>query len=362
MKKKFRMGIIGCGGIAFSHIRGIMDSPDLEVVALCDILPNKLEEKKQLCGASASERSSDIMLYDDYIEMLDSGKVDAVSICTPNYLHFQMAMEAVKRNIPYAVEKPVCNTHEEAAILLEETAKKSLPHMVCFSYRFKAAARYARDLVLNGSLGNIYQISGEYFQAWGLPNPKTGAVSPLVWRFTKEQSVTGSLGDLGCHMIDLIRFITGREFTRVAADCDTFIHKRPIPGGDGATGDVTVDDYINIAGQLEGPVAANLSISRYAYGRGNYQRIEVYGDNGAIRYTLEDRDELEINIGNEPMKQSHIWCRVPTPGKYNSVQMQSFADILNGCGDGLAADMKDGWQTQKVIDGAVAASKNFVEL
>ncbi|MCL1858768.1 MAG: Gfo/Idh/MocA family oxidoreductase [Oscillospiraceae bacterium] len=356
MKKKFRMGIIGCGNIATWHIYGIMDSPDLEVGALCDILPNKLEEKKQQCGAT------DDMCYDNYIKMLDSGKIDAVSICTPNYLHFEMAMEAVKRNIPYAVEKPVCNSHEEAAILLEETTKKNIPNMVCFSYRFKSAARYARDLVQNGTLGNIYQISGEYFQAWGLPNPKTGAVTPLNWRFIKEQSITGALGDLGCHMIDLIRFITGREFTRVTADYDTFIHKRPIPGNDGSLGDVTVDDYVNIAGQLDGPVAANLSISRYAYSRGNYQRIEIYGDNGAIRYTLEDKDELEINIGNDPMKHSHIWCTVPTPGRFNSAQMQSFADILNGCGDGLAANMTDGWQTQRVIDAAVAAGSNIIKL
>jgi len=356
MKKKFRMGIMGCGGIATWHIKGIMDSPDLEIGAICDILPSKLEEKKQQCGAS------DDMLYDDYIKMLDSGKIDAVSICTPNYLHFEMAMEAVKRNIPYAVEKPACSFHEEAAILLEETTKRNIPNMVCFSYRFKSAARYARELVQSGALGKIYQISGEYFQGWGLPNPKTGAVGAISWRFIKEQSITGALGDLGCHMIDLIRFITGREFTRVAADMDTFIYKRPLPDGNGAEGDVTVDDYVNIAGQLEGPIAANLSISRYAYSRGNYQRIEIYGDNGAIRYNLEDRDELEINIGNDPMKNAHIWCTVPTPYKHNSAQMQSFADILNDCGDGLAATMDDGWKTQKVIDAAVTASKNFVKL
>ena len=357
MKKKFRVGVIGCGGIAAWHIRGIMDSPDLEAGALCDILPEKLEEKKQLCSAS------DDMLYDDYIKMLDSGRIDAVSICTPNYLHFEMAMEAVKRNIPYAVEKPVCGTHEEAKTLLDETNKKNLPHMVCFSYRFKAAVRYARDLILNGSLGKIYHVSGEYFQAWGLPDIKTGSLCPFVWRFDKNKTITGALGDLGCHMIDLIRFVTGREFTRLTADSDTFIHKRPLPGSDGdSMGDVKVDDYINIAGQLEEQIAASLSITRYAYGRGNYQRIEVYGDNGALRYTLEDKDKLEINIGNEPMKHSHIWCPVPIPWHYNSVQMQSFADILNGCGDGLAADMNDGWQTQKVIDAAVAASKNSVKL
>ena len=355
MKKKFRVGVIGCGGIATWHIRGILDSPDLEVGALCDILPNRLEEKKRMCDAT------DDMCYNDYIEMMESGKIDAVDICTPNYLHFPMAMEAVKRGFPYSVEKPACGYANEAEILLEETKKKGLPNMVCFSYRFKSAARYARELVQKGALGKIYQISGEYFQAWGLPNPKTGAVGAINWRFTKEQSITGALGDLGCHMIDLIRFITGCEFTRITADMDTFIHKRPLPNGEGE-GDVTVDDYINMAGQLEGPIAANLSISRYAYGRGNYQRIEIYGDNGAIRYNLEDRDELEINIGNEPMKQSHIWCTVPTPGRFNSNQAQSFADILNGCGDGLAATMEDGWKTQKVIDAAVEAAKNVIIL
>jgi len=215
-------------------------------------------------------------------------------------------------------------------------------------------------LVQSGALGEIFHVSGEYFQSHGLPH----AGCPLVWRFVKEIAITGTLGDLGCHMIDLIRFITGREFTRITSDYDTFIHTRTLPGDDYGKlfGDVTVDDYINIAAQMEGPIAANLNITRYAYGRGNYQRIEVYGDKGAIRYTLEDKDTLEINIGNKPMEESHIWTNIPVPGWYASNQAQSFADILNGCGDGLAATMHDGWQTQKVIDAAVEAGKNYVEL
>ncbi|MCL2158117.1 MAG: Gfo/Idh/MocA family oxidoreductase [Oscillospiraceae bacterium] len=355
MKKKFRIGVVGCGGISASHIWGILNSPDLEIGALCDIVPERLEEKRQIC------KISEDACYDDYTKLLDSGKIDAVDICTPNYLHYQMAMEAVSRNLPYSVEKPACNNAEEAKTLLLETQKKNLPNMVCFSYRFKSAARYARELVQSGALGNIYQVNAEYFQAWGLPNAKTGALASLVWRFVKEQAISGALGDLGCHMIDLVRFVTGREFTRVTADYDTFIHKRPLPGGNGE-GEVDVDDYVNIAGQLSGPVAASLSISRYAYGRGNYQRIEVYGDNGAIRYTLEDKDELEINIGNEPMKNSHIWCSVPIPQRFNSAQMQSFADILNDCGDGLAATIEDGWQTQRVLDAALASADNAIKL
>ena len=355
MKKKFRIGVIGCGGIATWHVKGIMDSPDLEIGALCDIVPERLEQKKQQCGAS------DDMCYADYIELMDSGKIDAVDICTPNHLHFPMAMAAVERGLPYSVEKPVCNSKEDAKTLLDATIKKNLPNIVCFSYRFIAAARYARDLVRSGQLGKIYHMSGEYFQGYGFPG-KNGVHGPLTWRFDKAQAGSGALGDLGCHMIDLIRFISGREFTRITSDADTFIRRRPYPAYDGTEGDVEVDDYINMAGQLDGQIAVGMAITRYAYARGNYQRIEVYGDNGALRYTLEDGEKLEINIGNEPMRNARIWVSVPIPGHYYSNQAQSFADILNGCGDGLAADIKDGWQTQKVIDAALAAAANVIEI
>jgi len=356
MKKKFRIGVIGCGGIATWHVKGIMDSPDLEIGALCDIVPERLEQKKQQCGAS------DDMCYADYIELMDSGKIDAVDICTPNDMHFPIAMAAVERGLPYSVEKPVCNSKEDALTLLEATTKKNLPNMVCFSYRFISAARYARDLVQSGALGKIYHISGEYFQGYGFPYPQGNVLGPKTWRFDKKIAGSGALGDLGCHMIDLMRFITGREFTRLTSDMDTFIKRRPTPAYDGTEEDVDVDDYINIAGQLEGQLAASLSITRFAYARGNYQRVEVYGDNGALRYTLEDGDKLEINIGNTPMKNARIWVSVPIPGQYHSNQAQSFADILNGCGDGLAADVKDGWQTQKVIDAALAAAANVITI
>jgi predicted dehydrogenase len=355
MKKKFRMGIIGCGGISAGHIRGIMDSPDLEIGALCDILPGKLEEKAAMCGASAD------MCYSDYIELMESGKADAVSICTPNNVHYKIAMDAVARGIPFAVEKPVCLTEAEAASLLEETEKKNVKNMVCFSYRFKAAARYARDLILSGELGTIYHINGEYYQAWGIPGARGGGSAPLVWRFVKAITGSGALGDLGCHMLDLCRFITGREFKAIAADMDTFIKRRKLIDSD-AEGDVDVDDYINIVGQMDGHLAANVAISRYAYGRGNYQWIEVYGEKGALRYTLEEKDALEINIGNEPMRVGHVWAAVPAPPKYTVSQMQCFADILNGCGDGLAASVRDGWEVQRVLDNALISAEKGIRV
>jgi len=166
-------------------------------------------------------------------------------------------------------------------------------------------------------------------------------------------------------MIDMCRFMTGCEFTKVMADLDTLIHKRPLPNcADGTYGDVTVDDYVNIIGQMEGPIAANLSITRFAYGRNNYQRIEVYGEKGGIRYSLEAEgpNPLEVNIGNKPMRENHIWATVPVPNKYKSSQMQSFADILNGSGDGLAADIRDGLRAQQVVDSALESAAKGIRI
>ena len=357
MRKKHRIGMIGCGNIAGLHIAGILESPDLEVGALCDIDPDKLLEKQAQCNAT------DDMCYTDYIELLDSGKIDAVSICVSNSLHFEVAMETIKRGIPYAIEKPVCNNEDDAKILMEETKRKGIPNMVCFSYRYEPAARYAREIIQSGELGKIVHISVEYYQSWGLP-ANDGTLVPLRWRFIKEEA-SGALGDLGCHMIDMCRFMTGREFLRVMADMDTFIKKRPIPDcDDGSYGDVTVDDYVNIVGQLEGPVAANIAITRFAYGRGNHQCIEVYGEKGGLRYLFEwDRDNvLEVNIGNAPMRDNRVWASVPVPKKYNSTQMQSFADILNNCGDGLTADIYDGYKCQQVVDSVVASSEKGVRI
>jgi predicted dehydrogenase len=350
MKKIFRMGVIGCGGVSGGHIRGIMDSPDLELTALCDILPEKLAEKMKQSGVPEDA------CYSDYRALLDSGKVDAVSICTPNNVHYPMAMDAVKRNIPYAVEKPVCNSAAEALTLAEETEKKKLPHMVCFSYRFVPAARYARDIVAGGELGKLYHINGEYLQGWGLPGPGAMEFGPFVWRFNKEIAGSGACGDLGCHMLDLFRFITNREFKNVMADMDTFITKRKT-AGNGADIDVDVDDYINIIGQMDGPLAASLLITRFAYSRGNYQRVEIYGDYGAIRYNLEETDSIEVNMGNEPMRMGRRWCAVPVPEKYRASQMQCFADVLNRRGDGLTATIRDGYINQHIIDNLLLSAE-----
>lgn len=342
MKPIIRLGTVGLGGIAqHAHLPGVERSPDLQLTAICDIDEEKLRLVGDRYGIDPGLR------FTDYRDLVRCDIVDAVDICTPNDVHFEVAMAAAKAKKPYACEKPVTMTAEEADTLAACTKENGVPNMICFSYRFKPAARYARDIIERGLLGELYHVNATYYQAWGLPEAKT----PLEWRFIRERTGSGALGDLGCHALDLARFITGLEVRRVTGHAGTFVHEREKPEG-GGMGKVDVDDFFNYLCELDGGAAASFQISRFGFGRGNYQRIEVYGGRGSLIYKLDEKpelDELEVCIG-QPQGESHAFTGLTVPAKFRVDQMQSFADIIHGRGDGLAAEIEDGQRNQHVLD------------
>src|SRR5699024_8918824 len=109
-------------------------------------------------------------------------------------------------------------------------------------------------------------------------------------------------------------------------------------------GEVDVDDFCHYLMEMDGKTSANFSVTRFAYGRGNYQRMEIYGSKGALVYSLDVTpgvDELEVCIGS-PYDRVGAFTKLPVPDRFRTDQMQSFADILNGRGDGMAATIEEG--------------------
>jgi len=337
---KIRMGIIGLGGISRAHIEGILNSPDGELVAICDIREEILREKGEEYGIPESHR------FTNYIELLQCSDVDAVSICTPNKSHYQITKDVIKYGKPFVLEKPVTLSYQQALELKDLANRNKIPNMIAFSYRFKAAARYAKWIIEQGYLGRIFHIYVQYFQSWAIDENQ-----PLVWRFLKEYSGSGALGDLGSHMIDLARFLVG-EFEKVCGHAGTFIKKRKKINSD-EYGEVDVDDYCHFMAELEGGIIGNFCITRNAYGRGNYQRVEVYGSKGGLVYKLDEKgnqvDTIEVCIG-DLYGQVRDYHEIPVPPRFKADQMQSFFDIVNGKGDGLAATIDDGCINQYILD------------
>lgn len=181
-----------------------------------------------------------------------------------------------------------------------------------------------------------------------------------IWMgYVKSRTGTGALGDLGSHALDLVRFVTNKEYTRVVGHTGTYVHERPLLDGKGV-GKVDVDDFSNYMADMEDEISVSFQITRFAYGRGNYQRMEIYGSEGAIVYSLDATpagiDEIEVCSG-DINADAHVFNHLPIPQQYFCDQMQSFADIVNGTGDGLAANIQDGQANQHLLDAIVESAE-----
>ncbi len=345
--KTIRYGFIGCGNITREiHIPGIQNADGVIITAICDTDPVRLEQTRLSLGLPLQAA------FSDYEALLDSGLVDAVSITTPNDSHIPTAMAAAVRGISFACEKPLSVDAPSAKPLVDLVNKTGLKAMICYSYRFKKAARYARDLIADGRIGTVRHIYVRYLQSWGNPEKDV----PRVWRFDRAASGSGALADLGSHMLDLVRFLTDDEYTCFTAQNGTLVPERRSvdPAKNGIREPVDVDDYAHFFAQTEGGIAASFEISRNAFGRGNFQHIEIYGDRGALIYELEDDDSLQICEGSD--EGSHTFRTAEIPDKYRVSQMQCFIDRLRGDEYGLAATVSDGYEGMLALDEIIRSS------
>ena len=263
------------GSPAASICPALRKAPDLQLVAVCDIDPEALRYAWETYGIDEAH------CFTDYHDLINCPDVDAVDISTPNNVHFEVAMAAAQAGKPYAVEKPITLNSEQADALAQVTREKNVKNMVCFSYRFKAAARYAKDLIQRGMLGTIYHVDMQYYQAWGLPFCQT----PLVWRFQKDLTGSGALGDLGSHALDLVRFGHRDRSTPAwsATRAPLFRSGRSWTALAWARWMWTTSP--TTWRRWHGGIRATFRITRFGYGRGNYQTMEIYGSEGAIQYS-----------------------------------------------------------------------------
>lgn len=347
--KEFRHGIIGLGSIAGEHIRGIEPLKGLHVTALCNRSPAALEKWSEILAIPAR------LCFRDYRELLACPEIDSVSICTPNVQHYEMVKAAIEAGKAFAVEKPFCLSIEQGEELRALLEKKPVPHMICFSYRFTPSARYARHLVRSGALGKLHHVYAQYEQGWGNDESR-----PLTWRFQKEQAGYGALGDLGSHLIDLIRFTAG-EFECLTADMGVLMPERILPDGEGK-GRVSVDDYTSFLAKLSAGVPVTYETTRFAYGRRNYQRLEIYGSRGGLVYVQDLIDGkivdcLEGCLTEEDFKANRF-SRLEIPPEFNCTQMEAFERLLRGDQSGLAATLDDGLICQRIMDTAARSARS----
>jgi predicted dehydrogenase len=239
----------------------------------------------------------------DWRKVIERKDIDVVDICTPGHLHHKMALAAAQAGKHILCEKPLANSLAEAEDMLRAAEKAGIKHYVNFNYRRVPAVTFAKKLIEDGRLGNIYHYHGSYLQDW-IMDPDF----PLVWRLEKKYAGSGALGDLGAHAADLARYLNS-EFLMVCGQMTTFIKERPLLGsgegawgakGKGGKGEVTVDDDMNFLARFKNGSVGVFETSRFAGGCRNGNCFQIYGSKGSIGFNLERMNELEFYDRTEP--------------------------------------------------------------
>jgi predicted dehydrogenase len=322
----------------------------------------------------------------DWQQAIANEDIGLVDIGTPNHVHKDMAIAALEAGRHVACEKPLAASLDDAREMRDAAAKAKGHTFVWYNYRRCPALALAHRIVQEGRIGKVYHVRCFYLQDWAGPD------APLVWRFQGDVAGSGSLGDLCAHSIDSARFVTGDEIDSVGgAILKTFIEERPIPSdaggeisGKGAgqsreMGKSTVDDAVLFTAQFAGGAVATFEATRLATGFKNGNRVEVHGENGAIRWDFERMNELEwydatlpehlqgwttihaSNGGAGHPYAKHWWPTAHHIGYEHSFINQA-ADMVNVIGGGQAEvplpDFDDAFKTQRVLAAVTLAAEN----
>lgn len=336
MNEKLRIGIVGVGGIANNvHIPELRKTGEAEVYAICDIDKKRLSEVGDRLGVPEERR------FENYRDLI-ACDVDAVEICTPNYLHTKIACAAVRAGKPINVEKPLDISASAAQALADTLAAHPVPNMMCFSYRFKPAVRYAKHILEEKKLGEIINVKVEYLKSSAFAEGRR-----LDWRFVKTYAGTGVLGDLGVHLIDMATFLVG-DITEVVGTTATVVKQRKRLDSE-ELAPVETDDTCSFLARFACGAAANFFITRCAYGNVNTIQFEIYGTEGVLRFNLNEPDKLQVCIGKIDCESDGLH-EITIPGKYALGQEQNFVNLLRGRKTPYHPDVAEGMKCQKILD------------
>lgn len=263
-----------------------------------DVTDFMAEEARQRFGFE--EASS------NWREAVNRPDIDVVDICTPNDMHAEIAIAAAKAGKHIICEKPLARTVQEARAMRDAVEAAGVINMVAFNYRRTPAVALAKKYIEAGRIGRVLNFRGTYLQDWSA-DPD----SPLSWRFQKKIAGSGSVGDIGTHVVDLARYLVG-EIAEVSALTTTYNKTRPLQqggidklgaaqkAGGAERGEVDVDDEVVSLLKFTGGAIGSLEATRNAYGRNNFITLEIHGTKGSIHFNYERRDELQVMFADDP--------------------------------------------------------------
>jgi predicted dehydrogenase len=367
--RRVRLGMVGGGTGAFigyvHRIAARLDG-DYELVA------GALSSRADIARESGRNLGlAEDRIYTSYEEMAakESKRADgieAVSIVTPNHVHYGAAKAFLEAGIHVICDKPLTSTLEDARALAAVKPRKGAKFLLTHNYTGYPLMRQARDLVKSGALGKLRVVQVEYPQDWLSMRADPGN-KQAAWRTDPKRSgAGGAIGDIGTHAYNIARFVTGLKTEAVSADLQSFVKGRK------------VDDNVHILLRFQGGARGMLWASQVAPGNENGLQLRVYGEKAGLEWRQDNPNEMWFGELGKPKvlltrggaisQPPAASMNVRIPGGHPEGYLEAFAtlysqfaEIIRGGGKEYAAllpSLADGVEGVEFITASIQSSKN----
>ena len=341
LNRKLRMALVGGGAGSFiGRVHCTAAVLDNRAALVAGALSSNPERAK------ASAPAYDIAenrAYGSYRELLETEaalpeqeRIDFVSVATPNYTHFEIAKAAVEAGFNVICDKPMTFDLAQAEELAAAVDNSDVVFAGSHNYTGYPLVRQAREMILNGELGEIQAIRAFYIQGWLRTRLEEEEQKQAAWRTDPSKSgAAGCFGDIATHAYNLGRYMTGLLPDQISCHLRTFEEGR------------LLDDYGTAVIQYENGGLGTVTASQISHGRENDLFIEIDGTKGALQWRQENPNEMIVRQNGAPHK---IYTRDPNapfmngsgaaacrlPSGHPEAFFEAFANVYRSAYDAMA--------------------------
>ncbi len=369
--KLYRVGIIGFGFIGRVHAYGHLNLPlfydpppcRTRITHICTSRLETAEKGRDQVGAQVATT--------DYREITENPDVDIVHICTPNNLHKEQLLSAMRHHKHIYCDKPLVVNMEEAAEIRAALKEYRGIAQMTFQNRFFPATIRARQLVEEGFLGRVLEFRAAYLHS-GSANP----LAPLKWKLS-ARSGGGVIADLGSHILDLMHYLLG-DFDALLATTQIAYPERPSAQDPHTMVRVDAEDGVHMLVRLKSGATGVIEASKLATGTEDELRFEIHGSQGALRFNSMTPHYLEAydaRAPDRPVGGRRGWTRIDTGQRYPSpagfpgpkftigwirTHMACLANFLQCVATGTSAEpgLEQGIYVQRLIERARTSARS----
>lgn len=310
--KLYNVGIVGCGAIGRVHAYGYLNLPlfydpvplGAKITHVVTGRPETAEKARRVVGADVAAT--------DHRAVTENPDIDIVHVCTPNHLHKEALLSAMRHGKHIYCDKPLVADVEEAEEVRAALADYRGTAQMTFQYRFYPATIRARQLIEEGALGEILG-----FRACFLHGGSAAPDVPMKWKLSAAAG-GGVIADLASHVLDLVDWLIG-PFDSVLAATHIAYPRRPAPEDPTRKLPVDAEDCVTLLARMRSGALGTIEATKLASGCEDELRLEIHGSRGALRFNGMAPHHLEFHdatAADSPQGGLRGWTRIETGQRY----------------------------------------------